>query len=170
MQQIPKIHHRSSLLANFEIRNAQFAERVNDSFNRQGFMTHLGARIDKIKAGQVEIHVPFEKHLSQQHGFFHGGLIGTIGDNAGGYSAFSLMAATDSVLTVEYKLNIMAPAMGELLIARGRVVRPGRMLSVCQSDIFVSTKGVEKLCATMLGTFMTMADAPDEPSVKNSKY
>jgi acyl-coenzyme A thioesterase PaaI-like protein len=97
-------------------------------------------------------------------------LIGTIGDNAGGYSAFSLMAATDSVLTVEYKLNIMAPAMGELLIARGRVVRPGRMLSVCQSDIFVSTKGVEKLCATMLGTFMTMADAPDEPSVKNSKY
>ena len=150
-------------MANFETRNPQFAQRVKDSFDRQGFMAHLGARIEDIKAGQVEIHVPFAKHLSQQHGFFHGGLIGTIGDNAGGYSAFSLMAATDSVLTVEYKLNIMAPAMGECLIARGRVLRPGKTLNVCQSDIFVSTRGVEKLCATMLGTFMTMADAPDEP-------
>jgi acyl-coenzyme A thioesterase PaaI-like protein len=69
MQQMPNTHVWSRLLANFEIRNEQFAQRVEDSFNRQGFMTHLGARIDNIKAGQVEIHVPFEKHLSQQHGF-----------------------------------------------------------------------------------------------------
>ncbi|MCP4185901.1 MAG: PaaI family thioesterase [Hyphomicrobiales bacterium] len=130
-------------------------------------MTHLGAQIDNIKAGQVEIQVPFSKHLSQQHGYFHGGLIGTIGDNAGGYSAFSLMAASDSVLTVEYKLNIMTPAKGELLVARGRVLRPGRILSVCQSDIFVSRNGIEKLCATMLGTFMTMAEAPDGPGDNN---
>lgn len=167
---IAKIHAWSSLLTDFQIRNAQFAERVEGSFNRQGLMAHLGARIANIKAGAVEIQVPFAQHLSQQHGFFHGGLIGTIGDNAGGYAAFSLMSATDSVLTVEYKLNIMAPAKGELLIARGRVLRAGRTLSVCQSDIFVSLDGVEKLCATMLGTFMTMADAPDEPGGKVTKH
>lgn len=151
-------------MVNFKTRNKQFAKRVKDSFKRQGFMAHLGAQINDIKAGQVEIRVPFEPFLSQQHGFFHGGLIGTIGDNAGGYSAFTLMAATDSVLTVEYKLNIMAPALGEFLVARGRVLRPGKTLTVCQSDIFVSRNGVDKLCATLLGTFMTMADAADEPA------
>ena len=148
----------------FEIRNPDFATRVRESFGRQGFMHLLGAELVDVGPGSVEIQVPYKKQLSQQHGFFHGGLIGTLADNAGGYSAFSLMAATDSVLTVEYKLNIMAPALGEKLIARGQVLRPGRRLSVCQSDIFILKDGVEKLCATMLGTFMTLNDASDEPA------
>ncbi len=150
-------------MTRFNIQNAQFAQRVTDSFERQGFMLHLGAQIENIEPGLVEIRVPFQRHLSQQHGFFHGGLIGTIADNAGGYAAFTLMAVSDSVLTVEYKLNIMAPARGEELIARGRVLRPGRSVTVSQSDIFVLRDGTEKLCATMLGTFMTMVDSSDQP-------
>ncbi len=148
----------------FKIRNENFANRVRESFDRQGFMDFLGASLVEILPGRVEIQVPYRKELSQQHGYFHGGLIGTLADNAGGYSAFTLMEATDSVLTIEYKLNIMAPALGQMLIARSRVLRPGRRVTVCQSDIFTRQDGAEKLCATMLGTFMTLADTADAPA------
>ena len=110
--------------------------------------------------------MPYDDELTQQHGFFHGGVIGTIADNAGGYASFTLMAAKDSVLTVEYKLNIMAPADGEMLISRGQVLRPGRRVTVARADIFVLQDGAEKLCSTMLGTFLTLADSPDEPAAK----
>ena len=148
----------------FKIQNKDFAIRVRESFGRQGFMELLGAHLVDVSPGSVEIQVPYKKELSQQHGYFHGGLIGTLADNAGGYSAFSLMAASSSVLTVEFKLNIMAPALGEMLIARGRVLRPGKRVSVCQSDIFTLNDGIEKHCATMLGTFMTLADSADQPA------
>ena len=75
-----------------------------------------------VGPGSVELHVSYNKNLTQQHGFFHGGVIGAIADNAGGYASFSLMAASDSILTIEYKLNIMSPADGELLISRGQVL------------------------------------------------
>lgn len=151
-------------MTEFKIRNEDFAERVRSSFSRQGFMNSLGAKLVEVEPGATEIHVPFDKHLTQQHGFFHGGVIGTIADNAGGYASFTLMEATDSVLTVEFKLNIMAPADGEMLISRGRVLRPGRRVSVSQSDVFVVRDGTEHLCATMLGTFMTLPNASDEPA------
>jgi len=148
----------------FKIRNEDYADRVRDSFSRQGFMAALGAQLTEVGPGQVEIRVPYNKDLTQQHGFFHGGVIGTIADNAGGYASFSLMDASDSVLTVEYKLNIMSPADGDLLISRGRVLRPGRRVTVSQSDVFVVREGSETLCATMLGTFMTLPDMADEPA------
>lgn len=150
-------------VAKFTIRNEGYAERVRGSFERQAFMKTIGAKLTEIGPGIAEIAVPFSEGVTQQHGFFHGGLIGTIGDNAGGYAAFTLMAESDSVLTVEYKLNIMAPANGEILISRAHVLKSGRTLSVCQSDILVVRDGVEHHCATMLGTFMTMANMSDEP-------
>jgi uncharacterized protein (TIGR00369 family) len=150
-------------MSQFIVHYEDYAKRIQESFARQGFMKYLGAELTSIEPGTVEIEVPYSKNITQQHDFFHGGVIGTIADNAGGYSAFTLMAATDSILTVEYKLNIMSPANGEKLIARGKVLRPGRKITTCKSDIFVVRDGKEKLCATMLGTFMTLENASDGP-------
>ena len=149
-------------MSNYEIRNKSYISRVHESFARQQFMQTIGAKLKDVSPGSVEIHLPFNRSLTQQHGFFHGGLIGTIADNAGGYSAFTLMAVTDSVLTIEFKVNFMTPANGELLIARGRVLRPGRTITSCQSDVYIVRDGQEKLCATMLGTFMSVAGMADD--------
>lgn len=150
------------LMAN-EPRNPEFAARVRDSFIRQTFMISIGAVLEDVVAGSVTIKLPKRDDLLQQHGFFHGGLVGTIADTVGGYSAFTMMRAQDSVLTVEYKLNIMAPAVGDELIAVGQVVRAGKTLSVCRSDVYAVIDGARKHCASMLGTFMTLADTPDHP-------
>ncbi len=153
-------------MTQFKIRDEDYVARIRGSFARQRFMLNIGASLKEVGPGFVEIHLPYSKELTQQHGFFHGGLIGTIADNAGGFSSFTLMKETDSILTVEFKLNIMAPANGELLISRGRVIRPGRQISVAGADVFIVRNGEESICATMLGTFMTMPDMADEPDVK----
>lgn len=150
----------------FSPRNPDFARRTHDSFARQEFMRFLGANLASVEPGYVEIRLPHQLGLTQQHGFFHGGAIGTIADNAGGYAAYSLLLPTDSILTVEYKLNIMAPANGQILIARGRVLRPGRRVTVCQTDLWIVRDGQEHLCATMLGTFMVMPNTADDASGK----
>jgi uncharacterized protein (TIGR00369 family) len=155
---------RGMSVTSFPIRNEGYAERVRQSFARQGFMASLGASLTDVAPGRVEIAVPFDAGLAQQHGYFHGGVVGTVADNAGGYASFTLMAASDSVLTVEYKLNLMAPSDGETLIARGTVIRPGRRLTVSRADVFVKRDGVEYLCATMVGTFMTLENTSDDPS------
>lgn len=147
----------------FQTRNPDYITRTHASFNRQHFMETLGAHISDLDAGYCEVQLSYAKNLTQQHGYFHGGLIGTLADNAGGYAAFTLMNATDSVLTIEYKLNIMAPANGELLVARGKVLRAGRRLTVAQTDVFSVKDGVESLCATSLGTFMVLPETSDEP-------
>lgn len=152
-----------------EPRNPRFAERVRASFDRQAFMHTLGARLTSVTPGRVEIRLPYAPALCQQHGYFHGGVIGTLADNAGGYAAFSLMAESDSVLTVEYKMNIVAPGRGEALIARGLVLRPGRTLSVCESKVYALADGVEELCATALCTLMTLAERPDAPEPKGAE-
>lgn len=141
--------------------NPDFEARVRDSFSRQPFMSTIGAELTRIFAGEAEIRVPYREDLCQQHGLFHGGLIGTIADNACGYASFSLMAAEHSVLTVEYKLNLLSPALGEALVARARVARAGRRLTVCNADVFILRNDVEKLCATALGTFMTLENTSD---------
>lgn len=151
-------------MVDFTIRNEDYVTRVRDSFGRQGFMASLNATLSAVDPGRVEIQVPFETVLSQQHGYFHGGVIGAVADNAGGYSTFTLLAASDSILTVEYKLNIVAPADGDTLIARGQVLRPGRTLTVSEAKVFVVRDGVERLCAVMLGTFMTLPNTSDEPA------
>ena len=111
--------------------------------------------------GFVEIHLPTSPDLTQQHGYFHGGAIGTIADVCGGFAAFTLMSETQSVLTVEYKLNIMAPAKGECIVGRGQVIKAGRTLSIARADIFAVREGKEHISATMLGTFMGMDDNRD---------
>lgn len=151
-------------MPDFTIRNPDFVARTNASFARQNFMDTLGAKLANVGAGSCEIHLAYDKALTQQHEYFHGGVIGTLADNAGGYAAFTLMNATDSVLTVEYKLNIMAPAKGEMLIARGQVLRAGRRLTVCHTDVYCVQAGIETHCATSLGTFMVLPNTPDEPT------
>ncbi len=145
----------------FKARDPDFAQRVRHSFARQEFMTFLGVELAGVSAGFAEIRLPYQKGLTQQHGFFHGGAIGTLADNAGGYAAFSLLSAKDAILTVEYKVNMMAPAIGDALVARGRVLRSGRQLSVSHTDVFSIKDGVEKLVATSLGTFMTVIGVAD---------
>ena len=126
-----------------------FAARVRDSFARQGLMATLGAELAEISPGFCEIRLPFRDAVSQQHGFFHAGATGAIADSAGGYAAYSLMGPGDTVLSVDYKLNLLAPARGELLIARGRVLRAGATLTVCRVDVFAVRGGEETLCAAM---------------------
>ncbi|MBU3915906.1 PaaI family thioesterase [bacterium] len=149
----------------FEPKDSDFERKVKDSFFRQPHMSFIGAKLITVKPGYCEIHLPYRNELSQQHGFFHAGVIGTIADTAGGYAAFSLMGADSSVLSVEYKLNLMAPGDGELLMGRASVIKHGRTLSVCRSDVFVIKNGIEKLCATALMTTMTMVGMADEPPV-----
>lgn len=141
--------------------NPDFEQAVRESFARQGIMAHIGARLGVIRPGYVEVIVPYSDDLSQQHGFFHGGVVGTIADSAGGYAAFTLMGAGDGVLTVEYKINLVAPADGDTLIARAEVVRPGRTLSVSQAQVFAIKNGQETLCGIMQQTLMRIVGRPD---------
>lgn len=138
-----------------------FAARVRSSFERQGFMRSLGAELTRVEPGACEIRVPFREDLGQQHGYFHAGVLGAIADSAGGYAGYTLMGAGDSVLSVEYKMNLLAPGRGETAVARGRVVKSGRTLTVCQVEVFVERDGAETLCALMQQTLMRMADRPD---------
>ena len=124
-------------------------------------MNHIGAEIGAVSPGRCEIRLPYSDDLSQQHGFFHGGVVGTIADSAGGYAGFSLMAAGDGILTVEYKMNLMAPADGDLLIARGEVVRAGRTLTVARADVYVVKEGKETQCAVMQQTLMRIVGRAD---------
>ncbi len=146
----------------FEPRNADYKNRVRDSFARQAFMTLIGAEIVHIAPGEVDISLPYREDLSQQHGYFHGGVTGAIADNAGGYAAFTLFDAESSVLTVEYKLNLLAPGAGDRLIARGRVLKPGRRLTVTRADVYACRSGTEKHVATAMLTMMRMAGMSDE--------
>ncbi len=136
--------------------NPEFIKRVKKSFKQQKFMGFIGAKLTNIQPGLCEIQVPFKKELTQQNGFFHAGIVGTLADNTGGYAAFSLMKPDDSVLTVEYKLNLLSPAKGETLIARSKVLKAGKKLTVCFSEVFVKNKKVEKLCATALVTLISL--------------
>ena len=148
-------------MTEFQARNPDFERRVRDSFARQPFMDTLGAELFLLRPGFYKIHLPYRRELSQQHGFFHGGIIGTLADNAAGYASFSLMPADASILTVEYKMNILAPGDGSLLISRGQVVKSGRTLTVTGSDVFVEKDGRETLCARALTTMITLAGKPD---------
>lgn len=136
--------------------NPDFAECVTASFNRQNAMHLIRATLQVVEHGRTEIHVPQWDGIEQQHGFVHGGVVGMIADSAAGYAAMSIVAVTASVLTVEYKINLVAPADGEKLIARGQVVRAGRTLIVTKADVFAVKKGKETLCALMQQTMMVM--------------
>ena len=145
----------------FAAMDAEFENRVRESFERQGLMKHLGAQLAVLGPGHAEIHVPFRMEMTQQHNYFHAGVSGAIADSACGYAAYTLMPANSSVLTVEYKMNLLAPADGEKLMARARVLRSGRTLKICAADIYVLKNAAEIHCATMLATIMCLVGKSD---------
>ena len=138
----------------FEVSNPDYATAVGDSFARQGLMATLGARIVAIEPGFCAIEMGYATGVSQQQGFFHGGAIGAVADSAAGYAAYSLMPAGAEVLTVEYKLNLIRPAVPPTLRAEARVLRAGRTLTVCRADVFHTGPGGPEACALLQSTLM----------------
>jgi len=138
----------------FKPKTENYKQNVEESFNSQKFMDFIGAKLMKIEPAFCEIHLPYNENLTQQDGFFHAGIISTLADNAAGYAAFSLMEEAASVLAVEFKLNLISPGIGDLLIARANVLKSGRTLSICRADIFILKDGVEKLCAASQATLI----------------
>ena len=149
-------------MTDFTPADPEFEARVRASFARQRIMGLIGARIARVRPGEVEIELPYRDDLTQQHGFFHAGITSTIADSAGGYAAYSLFPADASVLTAEFKINLLAPADGELLRAVGRVVKPGRTLSVADVEVFALKDGAARLCAKLMSTLMRLDGRPDE--------
>ena len=134
-------------------------ERVRESFARQGLMTTLGAGITHVGPGEVDVELPFDERLTQQHGYLHAAVLTAALDSACGYAALTLMPADRAVLSVEFKVNLLAPAIGERFLARGRVIRSGRTLSVCRGDAVALTGEEERHVATMTATMMAVASA-----------
>jgi uncharacterized protein (TIGR00369 family) len=146
----------------FVAANPDFAARVRDSFARQAAMRLIGARLTQVDPGRCVIELAVRDDLTQQHGFVHGGVVGMIADSAGGYAAFTLMPADASVLTVEYKINMLAPAAGDLLIATGEVLKPGRALSIVRAEVIAVQGDRHTLVAAMQQTLMVMHGVADE--------
>lgn len=135
-----------------------YESRVRSSFDRQQFMHTLGAHLTRVAPGEVEIELPVRDALVQQHGFVHAGALATVADSACGYAALSLMPPGAAVLSVEFKINLLAPAAGDRMVARGRVIRAGRTVSVCWGEVTAYDGTNERLVATMVGTMMTVRD------------
>jgi len=144
----------------FQPQDPDFAARVRASFERQAAMRHIGARLTRIEPGRTEIELDYRDELTQQKGYMHGGIIGMIADSACGYAAYTLMPATSSLVTVEYKINLLAPAVGNVLHAGGEVLKPGRSLSITRGEVRTD-QGV--LVAIMQQTLMMLPDTPDAP-------
>lgn len=143
-------------MTSFTPKDANFETRVRTSFARQTAMATLGIDITSLQAGEVELRMPYAAAYTQQHGFIHAGIITTALDSACGYAAFSLMPEDAAVLTVEFKTNLLAPARGDYFLFRGRVLKPGRSITVCDAQAFAVEDGKEKLVATMTATMMAL--------------
>lgn len=144
-----------------KLQNENFRKSLVDSFAKQGIMKTLGASLSKVEVGECEIILPFGKHLIQQHGYLHAGVISTIADSSAGYAAFTLSPINASVLTTEFKINLLSPAKGDKFIARAKVLRAGRTLQIVTSEVFAVENNEEKLCAFLTATIMTMIDRPE---------
>jgi uncharacterized protein (TIGR00369 family) len=138
-----------------------FEARVRGSFARQGAMALIGARMDEVAPGYCAISLVPRPELAQQHGYVHAGVVSTIVDSAGGYAGFTLFPATSSVLTVEFKVNLLAPAEGERLVAEGFVVKPGRTLAITRGEVYAERNGQRTLVALMQQTLMVMHGKAD---------
>lgn len=148
-------------MSDFEAVDAGYADRVRASFSKQAFMTLIKARMPVVAPGNTEIELPFWDGITQQHGFIHGGVVGAIADSAAGYAARTLMDADSAVLTVEYKINFLSPSIGEKLVARGRVIKPGRQIFVCAADVIAISDGTEKQVAAGQYTMACLKNRPD---------
>ncbi len=144
----------------FEPQDPAFAQRVRASFDRQGAMATLGATLAAVEAGRVVVALPWAQALTQQHGFLHAGMVATALDSACGYAAFSLMPPDAAVLTIEYKINLLAPAKGQQFRMVGEVIKPGRTVTVVEGRAYAQDGDTEKLIATMGCTVMAVYDRP----------
>jgi uncharacterized protein (TIGR00369 family) len=146
--------------SSFEPRNPDWEATVRGSFARQKVMSligaEMGAEIGTLAPGHCEIRLPFRDDLTQQNGYFHAGITATIVDSAGGYAGYTLMPAGSDVLTVEFKLNLLAPADGEFLVAEGQVLKSGRNLVITRGEVYAIKNGKATHCASMQQTLMTM--------------
>jgi len=133
-----------------------YESRVRASFERQKAMRHIGARLVGLAPGTCTLELDCRPELTQQHGYVHAGIVGTIADSAGGYAGFTLFPADSEVLTVEFKLNLLNPASGDRLVAIGEVVKPGRSLVITRGEVFAHNGGQRVLCAIMQQTLMVM--------------
>ena len=140
----------------FEPRNPDWDATVRASFARQGVMPLIGAEIGALAPGHCEIRVRYRDDLTQQNGYFHAGITSTIVDSAGGYAGYTLMPPGSDVLTVEFKLNLLAPADGDYLVAEGQVLKSGRNLVITRGEVYAIRNGHATHCATMQQTLMTM--------------
>jgi uncharacterized protein (TIGR00369 family) len=142
------------------VRDPDYAARVRRSFEAQAFMTTLGARLESVEPGEVVIALPDRADLTQQHGFLHAGVVAAVADSACGYAALTLMEPGAAVLSVEFKINLLAPARGERFEARAQVVKPGRTLMICTAEVraIAGDPGTGVLVALMQGTMMTVRD------------
>ena len=137
--------------------NPSFVEEVSNSFAKQSVMQLIGARLERVEPGVVEISLPYRKDLAQQHGYLHAGIVTTIADSACGYAAFSLMPASSEVLSVEFKVNLLRPAKGTRFVARAEVIKAGRTLTVVRANVVAySDERDPQLIATMQATMMAI--------------
>ena len=138
----------------FTPRDPDFEARGRQAFDRQAYMKTIGAELLRVAPGEVDIGVPFRADLTQQHGYLHAGVVTALLDSACGFAAFTLMPAGSGVVSVELKVNLLSPSVGERMIARGRVLRPGRTLTVCSGEVVAVSGGEEKPVVAMLATMM----------------
>ena len=141
-------------IARFEPRNPAWEKKSREIFERQSFMRMIGARIAALSPGTCDLELPYRDDLCQQNVFLHGGVITSIADTSCGIASSTLLSPDAGILSVEFKYNVMAPAAGERFIARGRVVRPGRTLTIAESAVFAVKDGVETEIGRMLATMM----------------
>ncbi len=145
-------------MAHHTVRDPGYAQRVRDSFARQQFMATLGATLERVTPGEVCIAVPFSVALTQQHGFLHAGVVASVIDSACGYAALTLMEPGAGVMSVEFKVNLLAPAAGRRFVAVGRVVRSGRTITACQGELRAVQDDGEVVVAVLQGTMMAVRD------------
>ena len=150
----------------FKPRDPDWEARVRESFTRQSFMTLIGGEIASVSPGHCQVAVKARADLCQQRGFLHGGVTTALADTAAGFAAYSLMPANSAPLTVELKINLMSPAIGERFIASGRVLRPGRTLTIVEVDVHAYSKQDSKLIARMLATMICIENTADAPLVE----
>ena len=144
------------MVASFEPRDPDYEARIRASFGRQRLMGTIGARLVRVAPGEAEIEAPFSDGLTQQHGYLHAGVLTALVDSACGYSALTLLPADMEVLSVEYKVNFLAPAEGERFVARGRVERPGQRITVCSGEVVAVAGSEEKRVVVMLATMIAV--------------
>ena len=151
-------------MSTFDIRNPDFEAQVRQSFTKQCLLAHLGAQLVSVAPGEVHIQMPYAQSLTQQQGFVHAGTLTSILDSACGYAALTLMPPDSEVLSIEYKANFLSPAVGEKFLAIGRVIRPGKRITVCEGDVFaINASGDQKRVVTML-TSMIRQERTSSPS------